>query len=226
VDEVLAVGDAEFQRKCLAKMGDVSRQGRTVVFVSHNMAAVESLCTSGILIDRGRIVVSGSVRVATDAYEERVRTLVGMDLRNRTDRQGDGRVRIVEVAADARTGEESMIQVRYEASEPLPNVEIGLAVHSDRGEPVTLLANSISGDQFPLLPPTGVMECRLPNGNLAPGVYVTNVFCTVNGLIADWVIDAARFEVHEGDFYGTGKLAPQGYGHVLAPHRWTTRADG
>jgi lipopolysaccharide transport system ATP-binding protein len=71
LDEVLAVGDAEFQKKCLGKMKDVSTQGRTVLFVSHNMLAVKSLCSSGLWLDKGEIIKTGDIQTVTDAYESR-----------------------------------------------------------------------------------------------------------------------------------------------------------
>ncbi len=71
VDEVLAVGDAEFQKKCLGKMGDVAHEGRTVLFVSHNMAAVRKLCTKGILLEHGNIVETGTADAIVEAYSSR-----------------------------------------------------------------------------------------------------------------------------------------------------------
>ena len=69
VDEVLAVGDAEFQKKCLGKMGDVSKgEGRTVLFVSHNMAAVQNLCSKGILLDKGKIISNGNIQQVLGDY--------------------------------------------------------------------------------------------------------------------------------------------------------------
>src|SRR5204863_1446765 len=68
VDEVLAVGDAEFQEKCLGKMRDVTREGRTVVFVSHNLAAVRSLCTRALLLERGRLLFDGDTDDAVEHY--------------------------------------------------------------------------------------------------------------------------------------------------------------
>ena len=72
IDEVLAVGDAEFQRKCMGKMGAVARSGRTVLFVSHNMAAVENLCTRGILLNQGGVVFDGKINLCTEAYLQSV----------------------------------------------------------------------------------------------------------------------------------------------------------
>src|SRR5687768_6288977 len=68
VDEVLAVGDVHFQRKCLGTLGDAARGGRTVLFVSHNMAAIQRLCTSAIVLKQGRLVYAGDVRSAAAAY--------------------------------------------------------------------------------------------------------------------------------------------------------------
>src|SRR5436305_3344688 len=87
VDEELAVGDAGFQRKCLGKMGDVAREGRTIIFVSHNMAAVESLCRRGVLLEGGRVTAVGSQMEAIAEYL-RSTTPPGHTLRERTDRRG------------------------------------------------------------------------------------------------------------------------------------------
>ena len=79
VDEVLAVGDAEFQKKCLGKMGDVAGEGRTVLFVSHNMGAVKSLCKYGILLSSGRIICQGTVENTIQTYLEK---LIVLDQKN------------------------------------------------------------------------------------------------------------------------------------------------
>src|SRR5262245_39421351 len=97
VDEVLAVGDAAFQRKCLGKMGEVAKEGRTIIFVSHNMAAVESLCTGAHLISEGRIVRSGGTGEVIAEYLSAVATLSGVPLVQRPDRQGDGRLQFTDI---------------------------------------------------------------------------------------------------------------------------------
>ena len=92
VDEVLAVGDAEFQKKCLGKMGDVSRKGRTVLFVSHNMAAVEHLCRRVLVLEDGRNVFDGSSQDAIATYLEAPIVYSSTSLESRLDRQGTGRI--------------------------------------------------------------------------------------------------------------------------------------
>ena len=104
IDEVLAVGDAAFQRKCLAKMDDVSNEGRTVLFVSHNMPAVESLCTSGLLLERGKVAAAGTAREVVESYLRNTAPQESTSLGDRADRRGDGRLRFTSMASDLRTG--------------------------------------------------------------------------------------------------------------------------
>ena len=92
VDEVLAVGDAVFQTKCLAKMSNITQQGRTVLFVSHNMGAVGSICQQGIVLDKGKITFQGPIQHATKFYEEEIlqKEYVYKSIVDRTDRSGTG----------------------------------------------------------------------------------------------------------------------------------------
>ncbi len=224
VDEVLAVGDAEFQRKCLSKMGNVSREGRTVLFVSHNMAAVEALCASGILLDRGVVVVAGTAREVVADYLRGSEAEQPDELTDRRDRQGTGKLRVQRVTASIRTGSASELRLRYEAQSALRNVAINLGLFTTRGEGVLFLSNEVSGDLFEEVPVRGTLVCRFDVGSLLPGRYSMNVYCTVNGVVADWLVDAVTIDVSEGDFYGTGRLPPPGYGNVLVPYRWSVES--
>ena len=98
VDEVLAVGDAQFQKKCLGKMGEVAKGGRTVLFVSHNMAAISNLCGRGVLIRDGRIQFQGPVDEAVDLYlAQDFFCPSKLDLADRTDRSGSGAIRLLAI---------------------------------------------------------------------------------------------------------------------------------
>jgi lipopolysaccharide transport system ATP-binding protein len=224
VDEVLAVGDAEFQRKCLSKMGSVSREGRTVLFVSHNMAAVEALCLSGILLDRGGVVTAGTAGEVVADYLRRSEAGRPDALTDRSDRQGSGQLRVQAIEANLRTGSASELRLRYEAQSALRNVAVSLGLFTTRGEGVLFLANEVSGDVLEEIPAGGTLVCRFEVGSLLPGQYSLNVYCTVNGVVADWIVDAVTIDVSEGDFYGTGRLPPPGYGNVLVPYRWSVEA--
>lgn len=228
VDEVLAVGDVAFQRKCLERMDDVAQEGRTVLFVSHNMAAVKNLCSRAYLLENGSVVSAGLVDDVVPAYLSAVSEVAVGSLENRTDREGSGRLRMTAVQVQSNAGggetailgEEAVFEISYRASGVLRNVEFSLALYSLVGEGVLHLSNSVSGDAFDTLPSEGTVECRLSKLPLLPGAYDVNVYCTVNGVVADWVQRAARIHVIEGDFFGSGKLPPPGYGAITVEHRW------
>jgi len=227
VDEVLAVGDAAFQKKCIGKMGDVTKSGRTILFVSHNMAAIQNLCASAYLLEQGRIATSGKTEHVVEQYLRTVRGSERTSLVDRPDRRGDGRLRFVEFSATAgddggtvMCGQPATLTVRYRGATRPRNVALHICVFTALGEGALYLDNEMVGQPFTELPAEGAMVCRLDRMPLLPGNYSVNLFCTINGVIADWVIDAARFDIGGGDFFGTGKLPPHGYGLVAADHRW------
>jgi lipopolysaccharide transport system ATP-binding protein len=137
IDEVLAVGDIAFQRKCLGKMGDVARQGRTILFVSHNMAAVESVCSTAYLLENGQLVESGTTKTVVNAYLSAIPVLCNTSLEHRTDRQGNGRLRFTDIefrsddgvpTAVVQAGKTLLISVAYAStSEAVKNVEISIS---------------------------------------------------------------------------------------------------
>lgn len=231
VDEVLAVGDAAFQKRCLGKMGEVAASGRTILFVSHNLAAVRSLCTVGFLLSGGRLVAEGSIGSILESYAAE-RSHPPTVLAARTDRQGDGRLSFVSLATERAKGEGKLecgapgkIGLRYRISTPLTNVHVSIAFFSVLGEPILYLSNELTGDWFDRIDSDGTIECSFDHLPLLPGTYHVNLYCTVAGTIADWVSDAAVIEVENGDFFGSGRLPPSHYGSVLAAHRWHARSD-
>lgn len=225
LDEVLAVGDVAFQRKCLAKMEGVSHEGRTVLFVSHNMAAVESLCTTGVLLDQGSIVLQGPIRDVVHTYLEKASQLGSSSVADRRDRQGDGRLRFVAIDSSIRTGLPSELRFRYVGQPGMKNVGISVGIFTSRGEGAIYLSSDMSGSLLPEIPANGSLVCRFDRASLLPGSYSMNVYCTVNGIVADWIQDAVTIDVDEGDFFGTGRLPPEGYGTVAASHSWLAEAE-
>ena len=226
VDEVLAVGDAAFQKKCLAKMEDVAHGGRTVLFVSHNMAAVESLCTTGLLLARGNVALAGSSKAVVQEYLSTVESESPGDLAARRDREGTGRLRFTRFDAQIRTGARSQIRLHYSAPGGAANVEISIGIFTLRGEGAAFLGNAMTGQELGPIPSDGIIVCELPSAPLLPGTYSANVYCTVGGVVADWVQDASRIEVAEGDFFGTGRLPPAGYGSTVFGHQWLVSPPG
>jgi lipopolysaccharide transport system ATP-binding protein len=232
VDEVLAVGDAAFQKKCLGKMGQVAREGRTVLFVSHAMAAIENLCDSAVLLDHGRVAEQGSTSQVIASYLHTTQRQNRAVLAERRDREGNGTLRLLEFSAYGTSeasapvcGGPATLELTYEAKHALRHVHISVGFYTPFGEGCLYLSNDLSGDAFEQLPAAGSLRCRFDRLTLLPGTYSVNLYCTVNGVLADWVRNAADVTIEGGDYYGTGKLPPAGYGRVAADHRWTACAQ-
>jgi lipopolysaccharide transport system ATP-binding protein len=238
IDEVLAVGDAAFQRKCLGKISDISQSGRTVLFVSHSAASIEALCTRGIVLEKGRLVFDGTQTDALDVYSQ-TRSASIQCLKDRTDRTGSGEVRIVGIecrnaegggVSTVRSGETIELALRFErrTQAKFPKLSVQIMVATHLGAPVFTQTNALSGDEFPDLPESGMLVCRLPRLPLAPGHYQIGfrVQPELKGRDAlDAIEIAADLPVEPGDFYGTGKLPPANAGCVLIAGNWRLESD-
>lgn len=231
VDEVLAVGDASFQRKCLGKMGDIATQGRTVLFVSHNLEMVDHLCSRAIVMVQGQVGLIGPASVAIDHYMEELQAVMKCELADRTDRKGNGRLRFKRVelldergqpTSLASSGRPLQLRLHYESQPPggLAGVHVAVGVHGPRGENLFALGTDVSDGDFETAPARGAFVCELPGLFLQPGHYPFTVFCRVQGEVADWVEDAGTIEVAGGDPLGSGKLPAREQGLMIVPHAW------
>jgi lipopolysaccharide transport system ATP-binding protein len=233
VDEVLAVGDAAFQKKCLGKMGEVTREGRTVVFVSHNTAAIENLCRSAIVLERGRVVYTGSVKDAIRIYMTQVlSTVTATSLQDREDRAGTGALRLTSFRVEdeagtpvvgARTGETCTLVFDYEcpSGQPQRNVTASFAVQTASGAPLILHRTNFTSEDFELVPTEGSIRCTIPRFPLVPGAYLLATSVEVGGELADHLTVAAQLDVEPGDFFGTGHTGIAGHSPFLIEGSWT-----
>ena len=233
VDEVLAVGDAIFQQKCLGKMGDVAKDGRTVLFVSHNMAAVQGLCSKCYMLKGGQLVAQGAPRTVIEQYMAVGSSGQVTQVGDRQDRQGTGEIRIEEVSIrdgkgrlidNALSGQDISIPVSYRSRDdkPVSRLDIHITFYTTLGQFMFNCSSEGSGYPFEVLPPKGRVVCHIPQLPLAPGRYVFNLFSTVEGVIADCVRQAGSLNVVAGDFFGTGKLRTHVDG-FLVKHSWSTQ---
>ena len=230
IDEVLAVGDIAFQKKCLGKMGDVARDGRTILFVSHNMAAVAGLCSGAQMLAQGRLVRSGNTVEVIDAYLSSYQLSSRATIVDRKDRQGNGKLRFTDVEFLSETGaptdviqcgRDVQFSVGYTSPETnLRNVDISVDLFHPNGQWMINMNSGMAGVAFDLIPSTGRLTCRIKRFPLCPGQYHLTLFCFVNGEIADWVQQAALVVVEGGDFYGTGRLPPPSHGGFLVAQDW------
>jgi lipopolysaccharide transport system ATP-binding protein len=225
VDEVLAVGDLDFQRRCLGRMDEVANSGRTILFVSHNLASVAALCNRAILLESGRLVAEGRTDDVLQRYVSSTETQAGLSVRDRTDRQGAGPLRFTHVrvsgtAGPPVVGQDASIDLDYEAPHELGNVFVSFSVYASMGDVVFHCSNRVSGQEIGRAPAAGTFRCTIPRLPLMPGRYSVNVYSEVNGSPADWVQGATFFDVMQGDFFGSGQLPPEGHGRVVVEHGW------
>jgi lipopolysaccharide transport system ATP-binding protein len=235
VDEVLAVGDAAFQKKCLGKMGNVVKEGRTVLFVSHNMAAITSLCTRALLIEGGRLELSSSPQTVIEEYLSKSRTNACIPVSERKDRKGNGRVRFTHVSVlnDRReevetviSGEDISISIEYDilGAEPLYNAAIQIKFFGFLGQPLfACLSRAAFGESLSLAPGARIF-CNIPRLPLRSGIYTYTIWCTVGETLEDYVPEAGKLTVVEGDFFGTGKFPARNTGDFLVAHQWSVGA--
>jgi lipopolysaccharide transport system ATP-binding protein len=233
VDEVLAVGDAGFQKKCLGKMRDVGSSGRTILFVSHNLAAVTSLCARAILIDAGRLVRTGSPQDIVHEYLAAFEASGTQSVAERSDRYGDGRLRVTHVTVTdgrgrpcgaLRSGEPGAVVMRYRSdhSERLRNVLVNLYLLTPWGERICDFQTDFVSGNFDEIPPDGEFVCRIPRVALQPGSYpFTFRVYSSERCALDIVERAGEVRVEAGDFYGSGREGERGI--VFMDHRWECR---
>jgi lipopolysaccharide transport system ATP-binding protein len=234
VDEVLAVGDAEFQRKCLGKMKDIAGgDGRTVLFVSHNMPSVQQLCSSGMLLSEGAIVFRGSIDDTIAVYMNELEQVSRQPLRTRRDRHGDGKLRLVDITlhnsegtpiAAAICGEALRLRIHYESKfhGSDQNVDVAFNLRNSAGVLLTCFGNIQAGQNKLPLHPEGYFECIWPRVNLRSGAYLSTIFVAVGGNTSDWLQNAFQLQIEDGNFFGTGNLLPRDHGDLVFDHSWSS----
>ncbi len=236
VDEVLAVGDVQFQQKCLGKMGDVARGGRTILFVSHNMGAIQSLCTACVFLNAGQIERTGPTRVVTDYYlRSFLPEIVTTSLKSRTDRSGNGALRLTHFSVEEDASRNTMaevasedtvdivLEVRVAAPLPLRGVDVGISVHSEDGRTLFVLYSSYLGCTFSIDESVGSFRCRVSRLPLPPGRYRVGARATVGKDEADYPHDGVGFiDVIAGDFYGSGSAGCGSATDFLVTGDWNT----
>ncbi len=234
VDEVLAVGDMAFQRKCLGKMEDIARRGRTVLFVSHNLAAVEHLCRRGIVLCGGAAIFDGDIQKAVQVY---VREESGgarrarshqIDLRAASGREPGFSPLLTKLelfsagrpASDGvKIGDPLSARVSFHLERPTAAFDVGLGFDDLSGRRI-FTAHSLFQPEWRNGRRAGAQTalCEIPSFTLVPGEYKITVTLNIGERIADAVEDAARLTVAASDYYGTGR-APWNGAFVL-PHGW------
>lgn len=227
VDEVLAVGDAAFQKKCLGVMDHVAKEGRTVLLVSHSMSTIMSLCDTTMLLNAGRLVDFGPTPAIVQRYLESEVHKGVISLEKRQDRSGDGSARIVSLQIEGespddviRSASRLKITIGYESDRPVRYPQFVVSIHDHMDIGLFLLHNEFVGGLPESLPPAGSVTCLTEPINLTPGRCVVHLELLKGNVQADCVSYAGYFDVEPEDIYGTGMLPPRDWVLCVLKHRW------
>jgi lipopolysaccharide transport system ATP-binding protein len=216
VDEVLAVGDAEFQKKAIGKMQDVSRNdGRTVLFVSHNMTSLKNLCRNGILLENGQMTFQSDIESTIDTYLKKQTLNHQANIHTMTDRQGNGNLLFTSAhlydkdnveCTDFLLGEPFKLIVLYNKrinDKDIYNSRIDICINDSMGNVVTWISTSIYKSNAII--GKNSIEFTLDKLLLNHGQYDLTLYCEVNSQLADRVQNVKSMSVLFNDYYKTGK---------------------
>jgi homopolymeric O-antigen transport system ATP-binding protein len=230
VDEVLSVGDLAFQEKCLGRMEEVSREGRTVVFISHNLSSVLAMCDKAVLLSKGRVRASGPVRDVVDDYVREVVVRQSLRLAEREDRLGSGTLRFTDIWFEVggrpvdspATGTDCEIVLSYELDGTSPRSSQFGIMFGDLagGAGVLNLESEPTGMQAKDLPRSGQIRCSVPRFPLPAAQYNIHVWAKAGGTTLDEVHNVMVLTVAGGDFFGSGRPPQPDHRTVLVDHAW------
>jgi lipopolysaccharide transport system ATP-binding protein len=256
VDEVLAVGDADFQQRCRARVAEIVGAGeRTVLVVSHSMAEIERLCGRVVWMDHGAIMADGAPEDTIQRYLSHVRDGTAAEqkkpkrggepkhtdpvvdarsvwhLADRTDRSGSGRLRLTSLALISRAGqivesigagEPVIIEIGYSASMVGRHQgSINVAVSDERGNRVFWMPSRIVKGDYLDIEEDGAFRCELRELPLSPGNYNIDVWCNLEGVLADKLIGAAVLKVGQSNYYPSGRFPSSARTSIIVRYVWS-----
>ena len=234
VDEVLAVGDAEFQKKAIGKMQDLSTgEGRTVLFVSHNMASVQNLCSRVLLMSNGKIEKNGYTDDVISYYLEKFRdSSLTKNIRNREDRKGSGKLKFLDFwfennkenytgAVQSGGSCKMVLEMLNNSTENVKNVRISVGIDDNQARRIAILDNGLTSQEIHFTPnEKKLVKIEINKLPLQGGEYYFTLFTAENENIADWILNAGAFKVEFGDFFNSGKIAESTQGNFLITHKF------
>ncbi len=224
VDEVLAVGDVEFQKKCIGKMQDVSSTGRTVVFVSHNMDAILRMCPHSILMNQGHLQMYGESRLAVDAYAAHRTVQEPVINLNQAVRAGHPRqkARYTRIQMEASApwnieyGEPLNFECMVETSCVLTGLELGISLFTATGSEITSNLSSHALDLSDTEPGRYTFRATYQNLNLIPGSYYVQLGLRSDAGFEDFIPKACEFEIRTSEL--SSKHKTDSFRGLLVPH--------
>lgn len=230
VDEVLAVGDAEFQKKCLGKMDEVSKkEGRTILFVSHNVSVISTLCKKGMFLHEGRLTYSGGIAEAISLYQSGIDTTLSSNLLSIEKREGNGYFRFSSIRFENENETEPatissganvslIVELVCDTFSTINDFQLDIGINDMAGSPLAWLSTYYSGNSIKIKHGFNRLKIDLNEIPLVPGTYRITLYGKLNGDVADWIVDCFSFSVETGDFYKTGWFSKSVHGNILVKH--------
>jgi lipopolysaccharide transport system ATP-binding protein len=233
IDEALAVGDAAFQNKCIKKMGEVARGGRTILLVTHQMGYISMLANRAMLLEGGRVKYVGETAGAIAAYLDEATTRSTGDLRDHPGREAGMTPALVTARlTDATgqdkdtftTGEHWYLEIEYACRDRARLAGGGFSIRTREGFRVGSLNTYMCSPPPHQIPATGALRFCIPRLLLNPGDFLVSVFVGAHpGEVYDWVSDAIAFSVIPSDFYGTGYIQHRDRGPAVLTGSYEVR---
>jgi lipopolysaccharide transport system ATP-binding protein len=238
VDEVLAVGDAGFQKRCLGKMSDVSQEGRTVLFVSHSMPAIQKLCRRAVWLRGGRVEMDGAAEIVVPAYlDASNETLSGPQseepgvLYRAPANADDAEASVVSLEtftpegrrmSTVSTWDDTVFRVRFAARRSFQSLAVEICISTVDGVPLLLTSTSPDNHvSFGAEPGEYEVDLRIPQLPLAAGEYRIGIRLAIPWVEFVWREDSlCRLHVAPRDILGTGLPPASNRYHVAVPHEW------
>jgi lipopolysaccharide transport system ATP-binding protein len=229
IDEVLAVGDAEFQKKCLGKMNDAtSKEGRTVLFVSHNMAAVQNLCTKGLHLQFGQTIEYGNIQSVIQNYLRQGNENLTIGKADLSDRiRSRGKILAIksawseskkgEITNVFKMGESITLKFEYDIGQSIPFVLFGFGVETELGIRIATFNNDVMGPGPFASADKGIASCTIENPQFATGRFFISLAIVHNGIEwVDFIEQAITITIEPADVFNTGKLMSESQGFVYS----------
>lgn len=231
VDEVLAVGDAAFQKKCLTRMENIGKNGTTILFVSHNMAIIQSLCSKCVYLNYGHLELFDKTNVVIKKYIENFTNFDYINLSKRIDRKGDKKIFFTEFYLEDENnnkvkslicGKKGYLVFKFinTTNGKLQNILFNLGIDNLYGNRIALISNEICNDIIDEINyNNGIIKIEINKIPFMPGRYYFTIYTIVNGVLSDWIQNAGFFDVEYGNYYKSAKLPPAGQSDVLFDYK-------
>lgn len=233
IDEVLAVGDISFQQRCLRKMNEVAaKEGRTVFFVSHNLAAVRQLCPRSILLEAGRVTLDASTAEVLRTYLSGLADGASAAFTDNPNRSGAGGVQLTggrllnqdnHPNSQFMAGDDLIVECEYDVTHPHSGVNVNMEISDQSGTVITDVSTVYTGTPFTDLKQPGSFRCCISNLPLIPGQYRISVNVWANHQCQDLVPNAFLFDVVGSNFYPSARSPDSGL--CMVEHQWSLSAQ-